>query len=394
MGHRMGSLPQELGTGDRAHDMGQLAYDRSAADQLVIRLAGAWRIGEALPTPDAVSQAIAESPAIRRLAFDTEGVTAWDSRLVAFTRQVIADATTRHVVVETTGLPAGVQQLLGLAAAVAARQQMASGGPAPSLLVRLGLGGISFAQNAIAMLAFLGEAALSVLALLRGRARVRRVDFLQFLQECGAQALPIVSLISFLVGVILAYVGAIQLRQFGAQIYVADLVGIAMTREMGAMMTGVIMAGRTGAAFAAQLGTMQVNEEIDALTTCGIPPVEFLVLPRLLALALMMPLLTLYADLVGILGGATVGLGLLKLGGVQYYLRTAAAVDLRDLAAGVIKSVVFGLLVAIAGCLRGVECGRSSAAVGRAATSAVVTGIVAIIVADAVFTVIFDLLGF
>ncbi len=393
MGHRMGSPPQELSTGDRAHDTGQLAYDHSAADQLVLRLAGAWRIGEALPTPDAVRQAMADFPAIRRLAFDTEGVTAWDSRLVAFARQILTEARARQCAVVTAGLPAGVQQLLTLAAAVPPRQGTGAG-VRPSWLARFGLGGIAFAQNAITMLAFLGEATFSIWELLRGHARVRRVDLLQFLQECGAQALPIVSLISFLVGLILAYVGAIQLRQFGAQIYVADLVGIAMTREMGAMMTGIIMAGRTGAAFAAQLGTMQVNEEIDALTTFGMPPMEFLVLPRLLALALMMPLLTLYADLLGILGGAAVGLGLLKLGGVQYYLRTAASVNLHDLSAGLIKSVVFGMLVAIAGCLRGMQCGRSSAAVGRATTAAVVTGIVAIIVADALLTVVFDLLGF
>ena len=159
-------------------------------------------------------------------------------------------------------------------------------------------------------------------------------------------------------------------------------------------MAAIIMAGRTGAAFAAQLGTMQVNEEIDALTTLGISPMEFLVLPRMLALAVMMPLLCVYADLMGILGGASVGLGMLDLGSVQYYLRTASAIQLTDVAAGLIKSGVFGVLVAIAGCLRGMECGRSSAAVGWAATSAVVTGIVCVIVSDALMTVIFDLVGF
>ena len=389
----MGSTQHGLGVDNGTHDTCHLAYDRPAADQLVFRLSGAWRIGEPLLSPDVARQAISQIPGARRLAFDTQGVTGWDSRLLAFVGQGITEGTARQLAIDRSGLPAGGRQLLELAAAVPARQDTGVG-VRPSWLARFGLGGIAFAQNAIAMLAFLGEAALSVLALLRGRARVRRVDFLQFLQDCGAQALPIVTLISFLVGVILAYVGAIQLRQFGAQIYVADLVGIAMTREMGAMMTAIIMAGRTGAAFAAQLGTMQVNEEIDALTTFGMPPMEFLVLPRLLALALMMPLLTLYADLLGILGGATVGLGFLKLGGVQYYLRTAASVNLHDLSAGLIKSVVFGMLVAIAGCLRGMQCGRSSAAVGRATTAAVVTGIVAIIVADALLTVVFDLLGF
>ena len=159
------------------------------------------------------------------------------------------------------------------------------------------------------MVSFLGETSLAFIRLFTGKARFRRVDLVLFIQECGAQALPIVSLISVLVGLILAFVGAVQLRLFGAQIYVADLVGIGMTREMGAMMSAIIMAGRTGAAYAAQLGTMQVNEEIDALETLGLSPVEFLVLPRTLALILMMPLLCLYADFMGILGGGFIGVG-------------------------------------------------------------------------------------
>jgi phospholipid/cholesterol/gamma-HCH transport system permease protein len=187
--------------------------------------------------------------------------------------------------------------------------------------------------------------------------------------------------------------GAIQLRQFGAQIYVADLVGIGMTREMAALMAGIIMAGRTGAAFAAQLGTMQVNEEIDALKTLGISPMEFLVLPRMLALVLMMPLLTLYGDLLGILGGVVVGTGILNLSLTEYLVETQNAVHLNSFVVGLVKSVVFGALVAIAGCLRGMQCGRSAQAVGEAATSAVVMGIVSIVAADGVFAVITDALG-
>jgi phospholipid/cholesterol/gamma-HCH transport system permease protein len=213
------------------------------------------------------------------------------------------------------------------------------------------------------------------------------------IQECGVQALPIVSLISFLVGLILAFVGAIQLMMFGAQIYIADLVGIAMAREMGAIMTGIIMAGRTGAAFAAQLGTMQVNEEIDALTTLGLSPMEFLVVPRMLALALMMPLLCLYADLMGIVGGLVVGVGMLDLTLPQYIEQTRGALNLTHLSVGVVKSVVFGVLVAVSGCMRGMECGRSASAVGMATTSAVVTAIVAIIVSDGLFAVITNALG-
>jgi phospholipid/cholesterol/gamma-HCH transport system permease protein len=223
---------------------------------------------------------------------------------------------------------------------------------------------------------------------------MRGSDLAVYIQDCGASALPIVTLISFLVGLILAFVGAVQLRQFGAQIYVADLVGIAMAREMGAMMTAIIMAGRSGAAFAAQIGSMQANEEVDALTTMGLSPMEFLVLPRMLALVLMMPLLTLYADLLGILGGAFVGITMLGLAPTQYFHETQSFLNLTDFSMGLIKGVVFGVLVALAGCLRGMQCGRSSAAVGMAVTSAVVTGIVFIIFSDAILTVVYNALGF
>ena len=196
-----------------------------------------------------------------------------------------------------------------------------------------------------------------------------------------------------LTAVILAFVGAVQLLMFGAQIFVADLVGIAMLRVMGAIMVGIIMAGRTGAAFAAQIGTMQVNEEIDALQTLGISPMEFLVLPRMIALIIMMPLLCVYADLMGILGGMIVGVGMLDISMVQYYQQTRAALNLNHFWIGLFQAGVFGVLVALAGCLRGIQCGRSASAVGDAATSAVVTGIVSIVVATAIITVICNVLG-
>ena len=208
------------------------------------------------------------------------------------------------------------------------------------------------------------------------------------------QALGIVGLISFLVGLTLAFQSAYQLRQFGAQIYVADLVGIAMSQQMGALMVAIIMSGRSGAAFAAQIGTMQVSEEVDALQTMGLSPVEFLVLPRLLALMLMIPFLTVYADLLGILGGGFVGVTMLKLTATEYWIETKSALTLADFAKGLINGEVFGTLVALAGCLRGMQCGRSSAAVGLAVTSAVVTGIVWIVCSDAILTVIYNVLGF
>jgi phospholipid/cholesterol/gamma-HCH transport system permease protein len=243
------------------------------------------------------------------------------------------------------------------------------------------------------MLEFIGASTMAMVRFFLGKAQFRRSDLGLIIQDCGAQALPIVSLISLLVGLILAFVGAVQLKLFGAQIYVADMVGIAMVREMGAMMTGIIMAGRTGAAFAAQLGTMQVNEEIDALTTMGISPMEFLVLPRMLALILMMPLLCLYANLMGMLGGVIVGIGMLDIAPMQYFVETRASVNLANINIGLFKSVVYGVLIALAGCLRGMQCGRSAQAVGDAATSAVVTSIVFIIVSDGLMAVICNALG-
>jgi phospholipid/cholesterol/gamma-HCH transport system permease protein len=312
---------------------------------------------------------------------------------LTFVRHLLEASTQRQVVVEQQGLPEGVRRLLALAAAVPEREGARRGGAQLSWLARIGTDVLAGWKGAWDMVAFIGEAVLAGLRLVAGRARFRRVDLVLFLQECGAQALGIVTLISFLIGLILAFMGAIQLRQFGAQIYVADLVGLGMTREMGAVMTGIMMAGRTGAAFAAQLGTMQVNEEIDALATMGIPAMEFLVLPRMLALMLMMPLLCAYADMVGMLAGLLIGTSLLDMSLVQYVNETRKAVRLVDCGLGLGKSVVFGALVALAGCLRGMQCGRSASAVGAAATSAVVTGIVWIIASDGLFAVLTERLG-
>jgi phospholipid/cholesterol/gamma-HCH transport system permease protein len=241
---------------------------------------------------------------------------------------------------------------------------------------------------------FLGEATLSFMRFLVGRAQFRASDLFFIIQETGPQALPIVTLISFLVGVILAYMGAVQLEQFGAQVFVANLVGLGMAREMAAIMTGIIMAGRSGASFAAQLGTMQVNEEIDALRTLGVNPMDFLVLPRMLALILMVPLLTLYSGAVGILAGMFVSVTLLDISGPEYWNQTVRALNLQHFASGLLKAAIYGVLIAIAGCMRGMQCGRSAQAVGEATTSAVVTSIVYMVVAAAILTVVYQQIGF
>ncbi len=251
---------------------------------------------------------------------------------------------------------------------------------------------VGFVAGIADFLEFFGEISIALGRFLRGKARFRGVDLATAIQDCGVKAFGIVSLISFLVGVILAFMGAVQLEQFGAAIYVADLVGIGMVRDMGAMMTAIIMAGRTGAAFAAQLGTMKVTQEIDALTTMGVSPIEFLVLPRVIALLIMMPLLCIYSDFVGILGGAAVGAGMLGITMNSFLQETIHALTLGGVIGGVVKATVYGVIVAVAGCLRGIQCGNSSSAVGDAATAAVVTGIVYIVVACGIFAVIFHIL--
>lgn len=369
----------------------ELDFESADADLLRVRFAGSWRIQDELPTPDQALRRVDDSGA-RRVALDGSAIRGWDSGLLTFLIRLLDHCQRRQIETDREGLPEGVRRLLDLASAVP-ETETGGAGDRESLLARLGRVALAARDEAVAQVTFVGEAALALGRFFTGRASFRSRDLWLLIQECGANALPIVTLISVLVGLILAFVGAVQLRTFGAQIYVADLVGIGMARQMGAIMTAIIMAGRTGAAFAAQLGTMTVNEEIDALRTLGISPMDFLVVPRMLALALMMPLLCLYADLMGILGGFIVGVTMLDISPLQYYEQTAAAVTLTQFVLGLICALVFGVLVALAGCLRGMQSGRSAQAVGAATTSAVVTGIVWIVVSDGILTVIFDVLG-
>ena len=370
-----------------------LKLERVPDNLLRIALFGPWTLAGALPTDDRVLAELTTPPPPLRVTFDTGALTAWDSGLLTFLLKILGHCTTNAIPVDQEGLPEGVRRLLALATAVPERKGARRDATRPPFLIRVADTAISAWNANLEMLNFIGDASLSVFRLLRGKARFRRSDFLYIVQDCGAKSFGIVSLICLLVGLILAFVGAIQLKMFGAQIYVANLVGIGMVREMGAVMAGIIVTGRTGASFAAQLGTMQVNEELDALQTLGIPPMDYLVLPRMLALCLMMPLLCLYADLMGILGGFIVGVFMLDITPMQYYLQTAGAVRLNDLFIGVFMSAVFGVLIALTGCQRGIQCGRSASAVGEATTSAVVSGIVSIIVATAIITVLCYVIG-
>lgn len=356
--------------------------------RVTLKLSGDWCIGMGIPGVDMVENWLNTAPRCREIEFDCHELSRWDSLLLTFLTRLIRLCGERGIGLKDQSLPSGVRGLLALASAVPERQDALREVQPAGWLVALGQQTLRFSRDFINLAEFTGETCLAFGRLLLGRARMRARDLFALIQECGPNALPIISLIALLVGMILAFVGAVQLKLFGAQIFIADLVGLGMAREMGAMMTAILMAGRTGAAYAAELGSMTVNDEIDALKTSGFSPMEFLVLPRILALFLTIPFLCLYADVVGIFGGALVASGLFDISFSEYQVQIQNRLRMVDFEVGVFKSAVFGILVAVAGCMRGLQCQRNATAVGLATTSAVVTGIVFIVISDAVMTLI------
>jgi phospholipid/cholesterol/gamma-HCH transport system permease protein len=369
-----------------------IQIDRTAPEILSVRLSGQWVLDEGLPSSSELKKTIESTPGLKRLEFDGEAITIWDSGLVVFLRNIANYCKKNNIEIDDTGIPQGARMLLKSATEIPVKEEF--GDPMESsLLARIGDVSLRLTRSGSEILAFTGEVFLSFMRWFRGKAQFRRTDMKIHLEQAGIQALPIVTLINFLIGVIIAFVSAIQLQQFGAEIFVADLVAIAMAREMGPMMTAIILAGRSGASYAAQIGTMMVNEEVDALKTAGFSPIDFLVLPRILALTLMTPLLALYADFMGMIGGGVVGLTMLDLSSTLYIQQTISALHPIHFVLGLIKAGIYGALVAYAGCMTGMQSGRSASAVGEATTKAVVMSIVLVIVASAVTTVIYSLLG-
>ncbi len=367
----------------------QLTIEGDPREPRVI-LRGDWSLRAEVPFFNDIAPQLAQAERVT-LVGNELGV--WDSSVATFLAALLRHCGGREIEVDQRDLPDGLRRLLALAFAVPARAD-ARGEPAPKgYLEGVGEASLRLWQDLPAMVEFVGEIVLSCQRLLRGKARYRRQDLWYLIEDAGVRALPVVSLISFLVGTILAYMGAVQLALFGAEIYIADLVGLGMVREVGALMTGIILAGRTGAAYAAQLGTMQVNEEIDAFRTLGVSPIDYLVLPRMLALVSMVPLLTLYSGVVGCFAGMLVATGVFHIGMYEYFNETVNALSITHVLVGVMKGTVYGALVAFAGCLRGMQCGRSAQAVGEATTSAVVLGIVLITVAASLLTILFQKIG-
>ena len=369
----------------------KLSFEYPSSNMLRVKLSGDWKISEGLPAESEVIAQLDSRKDITQLTFDFSEIGKWDSGLASFLFHLIRECRQRNIAINHQGLPAGIEKLISLALKVD-EQIMPRKEAQARFLENLADKVLHLGSSTLILLNFLGEITVAFGRLIKGKAYFRRDELISIMRKCGADAFALVSLISLLVGMILAFIGAIQLSMFGAQIYIANIVGIAMVRVMGAVMTGVLMSGRTGASFAAELGLMQTNDEIDALQTLGISPVEFLVMPRVLALVIMMPLLTIYADFMGILGGLFVSTSMLGLNPVEYWQHTQSAVKLSNLWVGLIHSFVFGIIVAVAGCIRGIKCSRSAEAVGEATTSAVVSGITGIVIATAIITFICQVL--
>ncbi|WP_310572105.1 ABC transporter permease [Gemmatimonas sp.] len=361
-----------------------LAELRREDDVLVVALGGDWTLDNVVPRfPDLVSRSTAAASRVRSVAIDAAELGEWDSSLLIFLMQVESFCEKHALALEPSTLPAQVPRLLALARAVPERAQ-AKAPDRGSLATRIGDAAVGTWRDALSAIRFTGEITIAIAGLPTRRIHMRWREFWVVVQTNSSGALPIVTLIALLVGVIIAFLGVVVLKRFGAGYYVSYLVGFGMLREMAALMTGIIIAGRTGAAFAAELGSMKITEEIDAYVTFGVSPIEHLVLPRVLGLFAMMPLLTIYADAVGITGGMLVSASLLDLSFKQFLSGLLSAVTLSDALLGVFKGTIYGLIVAVAGCMKGLQGGSDASAVGRAATSAVVLGITLIILANAV----------
>jgi phospholipid/cholesterol/gamma-HCH transport system permease protein len=372
--------------------MGKLSFDYSIPKTLLIKLSGDWHMSAGLISESEVTSQLVSHPDIVQINFSVSEDLKWDSGLISFLLRLIRECGQKNIQVALKELPQGAQKLLALALKVHEKTALPQKAH-KSFFEEIGQKALQVDEGLRQALDFLGDIAFSLSRLIRGKVFFRWDDFMLLIKRCGADTLMLVSLISLLVGMILSFVGSIQLKMFGAQIFVADIVAIGMVRVLSAVMTGIIVSGRIGASFAAELGMMQANEEIDALKTLGVSPVEFLVVPRVLALVIMMPLLTIYADLMGLLGGFLISIWMLHLNSVEYINNTQHAVTLNFVWIGLVHSFVFGVIIAVAGCLRGMQCERNAAGVGKATTSAVVTAITGIVIATAIITFMCQILG-
>jgi phospholipid/cholesterol/gamma-HCH transport system permease protein len=334
-------------------------------------------------------QAIAATPPERPIVVDAANVDYCDGAGVALLVDLIGQRKAGDV--QVANLAPAFETLLEQFDVREVERDQDPPAPRRGGIEEVGLIAAGIVDDVRGQVVFVGQSAAALGYALLHPGSIRWKDVWRICERVGADALPIVALISFLLGVILAFQSAIPMRRFGAEIFVADLIGLAMLRELGPLMTAILLAGRSGAAFAAEIGTMTVNQEIDALTTMGLDPVRFLVTPRIIAALLMTPLLTLFADLISLVGGA-ITLQSFAIPYVTFVHEVEGIVDYSDFMAGFVKSFVFAILIAGIGCLRGLQTTAGASSVGNAATRAVVSGIVLLVAVDGIFAVIYYLL--
>jgi phospholipid/cholesterol/gamma-HCH transport system permease protein len=357
-----------------------------------VDLGGQITIEEAPALWKRVSELLENTAGSTRVQIDNSGITAIDGACTALLVHLRNELKARRVHCEFTGGSTGVRRLVDLYGG-RRRPKMRRTRAADNAVEQVGRTTVAIFAEVMSVLDFFGRLLRAGWFSLRNPRQINFRDIGLTMERAGADAAPIVMLINFLVGLVMAYQSALQLKQFGANIYVADLVGLSMTRELGPLMTAIIVCGRTGAAFAAELGTMKVSEEVDALRTLGFMPLRYLVLPRVLGLLLVAPLLTLLADGVGILGGLLVGAWTLDITPAAYWGETLKVVKPWDVFSGVLKSGVFAVAIALIACQQGLATSGGAEGVGRRTTSAVVSILFALILLDALFTVLFGALG-
>ena len=370
---------------DRAYEVRELPATDGA---LALAVRGRVDIENAQRVLDEISARLGESP--RPVVLDLAEVEYFDSGggavLLTLRQQLARTGRTLRIARSTRAID-GFLELVDDEAVLAPLVESAP--RETDYIPRIGAATLKVLSDTRELLSFTGELILGVRDAVLHPGRVRWRETWQYMERTGVDALPIVALISFLMGLITAFQAAVQLTQFGADIYIANLVSLSISRELGPLMTAIIAAGRSGAAFAAEIGTMKVSDEVDALTTMGFDRTRFLVTPKVLAMLIMLPCLTVFADLIGMLGGLTVATLGLDLPAQVYVRQLRVAMTMWDVASGLIKAEAFALLIAGVGCLRGFQARGGAESVGRITTSAIVAGIFLIIVADAIFTVVF-----
>ena len=353
----------------------------------VLHIGGDW-LGSSAPFPDPPD---GDAQSVRT---DAASLGSWDAALASSLWMQLQPFAQREVPVDLQGLPEGLREIVSLALSGTPPVAAAPSASPPGGVTRLGARTAAWWVEKRKALTFFGEVLLSMGRLMRGKSDMRGSDLLWQIEQTGPRSLPIIALVSFLVGLIVAYMGAAQLQRFGAQTYIADLVTVGVVREVAALLVGIVLAGRVGAAFAAQIGSMRANEEVDALATMGVNSVDFLVLPRVLALLIVGPMLTAFGALVGMAVGWLVAVGIYGVTPLEYVYSSVQALTLPHVLVGLIKGTVYSMLVALAGCLQGLSAGRSAQAVGDATTASVVQAIVWIVVAASALTVVFQRLDF